>query len=67
MPNLIVITAVLVVFWILHNNLKLGFVTGIFFGVLCIAFYKKIDPLDAGLVYGAIAIVVWFYSNSGTK
>lgn len=67
MPNPLLLAAVLVVFWILHNNLKWRFITGIFFAVLCIAFYERIEPLGAGVVYGAIALVVWFYSTITEK
>jgi len=67
MPNLLVLAVVLVMFWFLRNYPKLRFVTGMFFGVLCIAFYEIIEPLGGVIAYGAIAIVIWFYSTIGEE
>ena len=62
MPNVLFLASVVGLLCILHSNRKWRFMTGIMFGILCIAFYKRIEPLGPVIVYGAIAIVVWFYN-----
>ena len=61
MAYLFLVATALVTVWLVHHNPQRRLLVGIVYGIIAIAFYDRLDILGAGVIYGSIALVMWFF------